>query len=164
MMNAENWKRLGRVLHRLSYLKFVFYLLGIYYQLQSMVFGAHGEFLHNLCSSLFMYGLAMLLEGLRDNELVARKRNAKPNAKLEYRKWVITGAVLVFSFAVLEGLFCFYAIRERFVGEAIVTFGIGGLAFFRLEYDCLTYTLALREKQQTPAPVPAEELPAEPAP
>ena len=159
MMSKARWERFGRILHRLSYLKIGFYLLGAYYQLQFMFLGSRRNFLHDVCSALFMYGLAMLLEGLRDNELAAQKKHGKPNAKLGYRQWVIAGAVVMFSFAVLEGVFFLYYLGDKFVGEAILTFGIGGLALFRLEYDCLNHALVLREKHGVRNPIPVEVSP-----
>jgi hypothetical protein len=156
MISKAHWERFGRILHRLSYLKLGFYLLGFYYQLQAMVFGSRADFNHNLCSSLLIYGLAMLLEGLRDNELVSAARHAKPNPRFALRQWVIIGAVVMFSFVVVQGLFFLYRIGDKFAGEAILTFGIGGLALLRLEYDCLNHALALREREEAQRTVLAE--------
>lgn len=164
MMNKSRWERLGRVLHRLSYLKIGFYGLGFYYEFQTF-FGSRERFVHHLCSMLLMFGLAMLLEALRDNELVAEKRSGKSVASLGKHQSMVAVAVVAFVLVVLLGLFCLYYVGDKFQGEAILTFGIGGLALFRLEYDCLTRALSLREKRMAPAPVPVEAGPASaPAP
>jgi len=154
-MNKMKWTRFGAMLHRMSYLKIGFYLLGFYYEFH-VFFGKRGNFVHNLCSMLFMFGLAMLVEGLRDNELVAEKKYKKQNAKLDRHQRIIALSVFGFSLVVLLGLFFLYYVGDKFQGEAILTFGIGGLAFFRLEYDCLSYALSRREKPVAVPSVPVE--------
>jgi hypothetical protein len=152
MMNQASWTRFGKVLHRASYLKIGFYLLGFYYQFMTY-FGPHREFVHNLCSSLFMFGLAMLMEGLRDNERNAEQRYGKPGARLDRHQQRIIAGSAGFAFAILLGLFMLFYARDQFQGEAILTFGIGGLAFFRLEYDGLRHALLLRGKAEAAIPV-----------
>jgi hypothetical protein len=159
MISRAPWERFGRILHRLSYLKLGFYLLGFCYQLQAMVFGSRASFGHNLCSCLLIYGLAMLMEGLRDNELVSAARHRRPNPRFALRQWVIIGAVVMFSLVVVQGLFFLYRIGDKFVGEAILTFGIGGLALLRLESDCLNYALVQRERQAVQSAVRIDDSP-----
>jgi hypothetical protein len=156
--SESRWQRLGVILHRLSYLKVLFYLLGFYYLFMEY-FGSQKHFLHNVCSSLFMFGLAMLMEALRDNELAAKRKYAKKKANLETHQVIVTCAIVMFSFVVLQGLFFLYYLGEKFVGEAILTFGIGGLAFLRLEYDCLSFALSARENREVQKSPPAADRP-----
>jgi hypothetical protein len=147
MMNATAWKRLGMALHALSYMMFGFFALGLYYEIQA-VFGSREKFLHNQYSMLMMFGLAMLLAALRDNELTAEHRYRKVNAKLGLFQWTTAISIGMFSWVVLLGLFFLFYVRDKFQGEAILTFGVGGLAMFRLEYDCLSHVIALRERHE----------------
>jgi hypothetical protein len=157
MMNRVRWEHLGKTLHRLSYLKVGFYLLGLYYQFH-VFFGSRADFVHNQCSSLLMYGLGMLLEALRDNELTA-EHFVKKNTDLGRLQWVVAIAAGAFLLAVLQGLVFLYYLHDKFQGEAIVTFGIGGLAVMRLQYDCLNHALSLRERAETASSIPVEVSP-----
>jgi len=152
MKEMTGWKSLGVALHRLSWLKIAFYALGFYYQLATYL-GSRAQFTRNLCTSLFMFGLGMMFEALRDNQLAARRHDGKSGAQLSAYQVTIAVAVIMFCGVVALGLFFLYFARDRFQGEAILAFGIGGLALFRLEYDCLSHALSLRAE-------PAAERPA----
>jgi len=143
MKEMTGWKSLGIALHRLSWLKIAFYALGFYYQLVTYL-GSRAQFTRNLCTSLFMFGLGMMFEALRDNQLAARRHHAKSGAQLSVYQVTIAVAVVMFGGVVALGLFFLFYAHDRFQGQAILAFGIGGLALFRLEYDCLSQTLALR--------------------
>jgi len=160
-MKKACWVRLGEVLHYLSYLKLAFYGAGVYYQLQSMFFGSREDFAHNLSSTMLMYGLAMLLEALRDNESVARKRGGAPR-NVVLMKGVIVCAVPLFLFATLVGIYMLFRVGDRYLGESIIAFGVGGLALMRLEYDCINLAQApLEAPAPTPPTLPAEAAPSE---
>jgi hypothetical protein len=161
MTASSSWHRLGTILHGMSYLKLAFYAVGLYFQLQAMVFGSRAAFEHNFYSCLLMYGLAMLMEALRDNEKVARIRFEGKRSRIGKMQWVVAAFSPVFALVVGQGLFMLYRMGDKFLGEAIIVFGIGGLALMRLEYDCIC--LALAEGRTVEAPLPAP-VPASPAP
>ena len=104
MEKSAGWKRLNRVFHGLSYLKFAFYLGGLYYQLKAMVFGRREEFTTDLCFALLLYGFAMALEGLRDNNQIVDLRRKQLTRRVGLFQWVVAGSILLFSFAVLLAL------------------------------------------------------------
>ncbi len=156
MKASTNWHRLGVALHYLSFLKLAFYALGLYYQLQAMIIGSREKFVHNLYSMLLMYGLAMLLEALRDNEEVARSRRGGRPQWTAWWQRTIAVATGLFLFAVLLGAYFLFVAGDRLQGDAIVVFGVGGLALMRLEYDCLGLARA-NEKREEPQPAPADQ-------
>ncbi len=141
MEKSAGWNRLNRVFHGLSHLKFAFYVGGVYYQLQAMVFGRREEFTKDLCFALLLYGFAMALEGLRDNSRIVDLRRKQLTRRVSLFQWVITGSILLFSFAVLLGLVLLVVLGDEFQGVAVASFGLGGLALMRQEYDCLNQAL-----------------------
>ncbi|HNR40193.1 MAG TPA: hypothetical protein PKN61_14250, partial [Acidobacteriota bacterium] len=141
MEKSAGWNRLNRVFHGLSYLKFAFYLGGLYYQLKAMVFGRREEFTTDLCFALLLYGFAMALEGLRDNNQIVDLRRKQLTRRVGLFQWVVAGSILLFSFAVLLGLVLLILLGDEFQGVAVASFGLGGLALMRQEYDCLNQAL-----------------------
>jgi len=126
---------LGRVLHRISYLKIAFYLLALFFQVQAMFFSREADFVKNLNSMLLMYGIAMSFESLRDNEVLTdgerRWYLTKPRA------WVWVLALLFGGglFAMGSGCLQFFLTQEYELGWGITTFGLGIIALGRQQYD-----------------------------
>lgn len=154
MTQRLGWSHLNRLFHGLSHLKFAFYLGGFYYQLRAMVFGPREAFVQDFCFALLLYGFAMGLEGLRDSDRAAVLRRKSMARRVRLFQWGIAWAIVMFSFAALLGLYMLFVARDEFQGVAIVSFGLGGLALTRQEYDCLNQARALPD--EAPAEAPAE--------
>jgi uncharacterized membrane protein len=131
----SQWQWLGQLLHRLSYLKIIFYLLGIFFQVRAMFFSQGTSFPKNLNSMLLMYGIAMSFEGLRDNDALSdgerRSYLAKPK---------IWGRILALTFvgglfAMVVGCLQFFLTQNYELGWGITTFGLGMIALGRQQYD-----------------------------
>jgi len=152
MEKSAGWNRLNRVFHVLSHLKFAFYLGGLYYQLKAMIFGRREEFTTDLCFALLLYGFAMALEGLRDNSQIVDLRRKQLTRRVSLFQWVVTGSILLFSFAVLLGLVLLIYLGDEFQGVAVASFGLGGLALMRQEYDCLNQALEFPDQPIDPEP------------
>ena len=80
---------LGRLLHRISYLKIAFYLLGMFFQVQAMFFSREMIFLKNLNSMLLMYGIAMSFESLRDNDALSEGERHSYLTKSKLWAWFL---------------------------------------------------------------------------
>lgn len=125
------------LLHRVSYGKIAFYILGLFYQIKAMFFSGSSRalFVENLVFALMMYGFAMAFEGLRDTHTVPEneRRSMLKNPKV-FRALVL-GGIVGFVFAVFLGLYLLFWVKDQFQGVAIISFGFGGLTLMRMAYD-----------------------------
>lgn len=142
-----NWQRIGVLLHRISYGKIAFYLVGFFYQVKAMFFSGSSRslFVNNLVFSLMMYGFAMAFEGLRDTQHVTEhERRSILKYPRMFRTTVLCG-ILGFVFAVVLGLYLLFRVKDQFQGVAIISFGFGGLTLMRTAYDRQVFVHGFQE-------------------
>lgn len=146
-----NWKRIGVLLHRVSYGKIAFYLLGFVYQVKAMFFSTSSRslFVNNLVFSLMLYGFAMAFEGLRDNQDVTKDERERILKNIKLFRAVILCGITGFIFAVGLGLFLLFWGKDQFQGVAIISFGFGGLTLMRMTYDRHVFVHASQEARET---------------
>ena len=134
--------RLGNVLHRISHVKIVFYLLGMYFQARTMFFGDDAAFIANLNTMLLMYGIAMSFESFRDNEKISETERrwylGKPALWFLVLAMLFGGGLL----AMAVGFLVFMLRQNDELGWGITTFGLGIIALGRQQYDQYVQVLA----------------------
>jgi len=143
---------LGRVLHRISYLKIAFYLLALFFQVQTMLFSSGTAFLKNFNSMLLIYGIAMSFESLRDNDVLSERERRWFLSKSKLWVWVLA---LLFSgglIAMAIGCLQFFLTQEYDLGWGITTFGLGIIALGRQQYDQFMAILSKDKDDASPSP------------
>jgi hypothetical protein len=127
--------RLGRLLHAVSHIKYLFWALGVFFQARAMIFTNGPAMLDALSTTLLLYGIAMSLEGLRDNKDISEKHRRflldRPSLFLFTMSLVFVGGL----FAIGVGCSQFFLSQNRDLAWAIVTFGLGMVALGRQQYD-----------------------------
>jgi hypothetical protein len=147
------WPRLGRLLHALSHVKFLFWALGAFFQFKTMFLSTGRPFLDNLNRTLLMYGIAMALEGLRDNERMSEKGRRECLTHQAMWRWMIAGIFTGGLFSMAVGCAQFFLTDNRELGWAITTFGLGMVALGRQRYDQFASVLSAA---QVPVPPGAD--------
>jgi hypothetical protein len=136
---------MGRLLHRISYLKIAFYLLAIFFQVQAMFLSSEMTFTKNLNSMLLMYGIAMSFESLRDNDILSEEERrwylTKPNLWIGVIGLMFGGGLL----AMVIGCLQFFLTQEYELGWGITTFGLGVIALGRQQYDQFMTALSITD-------------------
>jgi magnesium-transporting ATPase (P-type) len=132
-------------LHRISYLKIAFYLLGMFFQVQAMFFSREMIFLKNLNSMLLMYGIAMSFESLRDNDALSEGERRSYLTKSKLWAWFLALLFAGGLFAMAVGCLQFFLTRDYELGWGITTFGLGMIALGRQQYDQFTAVLSKAE-------------------
>jgi len=127
--------RLSRILHTVSHVKYLFWALGIFFQARAMFLTDGPAMVDALSTTLLLYGIAMSLEGLRDNSAISEKHR---RALLDRPSLFLVTIGLVFLgglFAVGVGCSQFFLSKNRDLAWAITTFGLGMVALGRQQYD-----------------------------
>jgi hypothetical protein len=140
---------LGQLLHRISYIKIAFYLLGIYFQFRAMFFSHETAFLNNINSMLLMYGIAMSFESLRDNDALTdgerRSYLARPGLWAWFLALLFGGGLISMAIGCMQ----FFLAKELDLGWGITTFGLGIIALGRQQYDQFTTVLSRAQANET---------------
>jgi hypothetical protein len=126
------------LLHRLSYLKIAFYLLGVFFQVQAMFFSQGATFPKRLNSMLLMYGIAMSFESLRDNDALSDGERRLYLTKPKLWAWILALMFVGGLLAMAVGCLQFLLTQNYELGWGITTFGLGMIALGRQQYDQLT--------------------------
>ena len=107
-----------------------------------MFFTAGSELLDALSTTLLLYGIAMSLESLSDNDAISDKYRRALREKPSLFQFTI-GLVFVGGlFAIAVGCSQFFLSASRDLAWAITTFGLGMMALGRQLYDQYVSALA----------------------
>lgn len=128
---------LENLFHKVSYVKFVFYIWGgIVYWPEIIV--KSENFFSNLGFGLFLFGIAMCFEGFMDETKFTRLE-----MKLFKRTRLFNNLFLVFLFiAIFIVFFGLYVILEtdlRDFGYGIISFAIGNISIIKQTFNRLKY-------------------------
>jgi hypothetical protein len=129
------WPRFGRLLHRLSHVRVLFYGLGLFFQARAMFFTTGSAWLDAFSSTLLMYGIAMSLEGLRDNGAMSNEKWHALLSKQKAAKWIIGFVFAGGLFSIAVGCSQFFLSASRDLAWGITTFGLGMISLGRQQYD-----------------------------
>ena len=159
----SSWRRLGRLLHRISYLKFLFWALGFYFQFKTMFLSTGETFLDDLNKTLLMYGIAMSLEGLRDNGSISDKERRECRSRQKLWRWMVAGVFAGGLYSLAVGVSQFFLSSNRELGWAITAFGLGMICLGRQRYDRFTSILSREPPPPARTPPPPDTRDGAPA-
>ena len=131
------WNRLGKQLHAVSHLRYLFWILAIYFQFKTMFLSTGQILLDNLNKTLLMYGIVMSFEGLRDSKTISQKKREEYRSHQTAFRWTIAVIFAGGLFSIAVGCYLFFLAYNNDLGWAITVFGLGMLALARQQYDRL---------------------------
>lgn len=126
---------LGRILHTISHLQILFWCLGLFFQFKTMFLSEGKALFETLNTTLLMYGIAMAIGGLRDNNRISEKARREFISARKIWRWVIVALFIAGLFSLAVGGAQFLLTTNRELGWAITTFGLGMIALGRQRYD-----------------------------